>query len=106
MIVEIFSIHPAVSATPCGTTWRGDLDLSLASSDEDLWNWSSGLFNRVDEGDHERMEAMGYMMPSLSVGDFVTLHLDELGPKGRSRSRRRGASPAWASRRSRTTPTT
>ena len=30
------------------------------------------LLNRVDEGDHERMAALGYVLPSLSVGDFVS----------------------------------
>jgi hypothetical protein len=30
-------------------------------------------FNRVDDGDHERMLAVGYDLPSLSAGDKVKL---------------------------------
>jgi hypothetical protein len=30
------------------------------------------FFNRVDEGDSERMAEVGYDLPSLSVGDVVT----------------------------------
>jgi hypothetical protein len=29
------------------------------------------FFNRVDEGDGERLEQLGYRLPSLSVGDVV-----------------------------------
>ena len=82
MICEVFSIHAAISGMPNGTTWHGDLDLSLASSDEGRLELVYRLLNRVDESDHERLEAMGYMLPSLSMGDFVTLHLDVMGEHG------------------------
>jgi hypothetical protein len=29
------------------------------------------LFNRVDDEDNERLEAWGYRLPSLSVGDVI-----------------------------------
>lgn len=82
MIVEIFSIHAAVSGMPSGTTWRGECPVGHSGHNLETLERIYRFFNRVDEGDHEAMEAVGYTMPSLSMGDFVTLHLHENGPKG------------------------
>jgi hypothetical protein len=76
MIVEIFSIHAAVAGEESGTTWRGELSLSPANP-EDALEIVYRFLNRVDEGDHERMAEVGYTLPSLSMGDFVTLHLPD-----------------------------
>ena len=82
MKVEIFSTTAAIAGTPYGTTWSGDVELSRSRSAEENLEIVYRLFNRVDEGDHAKMAALGYMLPSLSMGDFVTLHLDAMGPKG------------------------
>lgn len=82
MIVEVFSMTAAISGTPYGTTWRGDLDLDRNLSPEANLEVVFRAFNRVDQNDHERMAELGYLLPSLSVGDYVTLHLDGTGPQG------------------------
>lgn len=48
-------------------TWQGELD-DLRDL-EDAFRY----FNRVDEADCERLERIGYKLPSLSVGDIVTV---------------------------------
>lgn len=53
-------------------TWEGDLDLDGLTVREAL----AGVFrafNRVDDADCERLLALGYDLPSLSVGDTVTV---------------------------------
>jgi hypothetical protein len=62
-----------------GRGWEGEIptdtfgtDVAQADSPtrlEYVFRW----FNRVDEGDHQRMASVGYLLPSLSVGDRVTL---------------------------------
>lgn len=47
--------------------WSGELD-DLRDL-EDAFRY----FNRVDEADCERLERIGYKLPSLSVGDIVTV---------------------------------
>lgn len=49
-----------------GETWTGDVPAPF--SNETLFR----LFNRVTEADATRLEAWGYTLPSLSVGDTVT----------------------------------
>lgn len=53
-------------------TWDGDLDLAGLTAAQALERVFRA-FNRVDDGDHERMLALGYALPSLSVGDVVTI---------------------------------
>ena len=82
MLCEVFSIHAAISGKPSGTTWRGEFPVGHSGHDGETLERIFRFLNRVEDGDHERMEAVGYTMPSLSVGDYVTLHLDEPGPLG------------------------
>lgn len=52
-------------------SWEGEVPDELLPADavnEALFR----LLNRVDEGDVARLEAWGYRLPSLSVGDTVT----------------------------------
>lgn len=65
MHVEIFSIHAAFSDRK-HTTWAGEAQIE---SPEDAFRY----FNRVDEADVIRLDAMGYNLPSLSMGDYITL---------------------------------
>jgi hypothetical protein len=56
-----------------GGEWTGELDgvrdgAPVGEVLEYVFRW----FNAVDEGDRERMLAVGYDLPSLSVGDVVT----------------------------------
>jgi hypothetical protein len=53
------------------TTWSGTLELT--GTLDDRLNQIFRAFNRVDYGDGERLEALGYRLPSLSVGDEVTI---------------------------------
>jgi hypothetical protein len=46
--------------------WEGDLDQDMNL--EEIFRF----FNRVDYDDGERLERLGYLMPSLSVDDLVT----------------------------------
>lgn len=70
-------------------TWQGDVpdemfighDILLGTGmNEALFR----IFNRVDEADSIRLEAWGYRLPSLSVGDTVsydgrTFRVDDFG---------------------------
>lgn len=48
------------------TTWEGEAPVETP---EDAFRF----FNVVEPGDDERLRALGYRLPSLSVGDEVTL---------------------------------
>jgi hypothetical protein len=48
------------------TEWSGDLP---ALSPEEAFRF----FNRVTESDSDRLEALGYRLPSMSVGDLLTI---------------------------------
>lgn len=88
MRVSIFSVHAAVAGREC-PVWTGlltsrDLNLPLAQmanakdeaeAEDALLDRIFRYFNRVDEGDGERLENIRYRLPSLSVGDYVTLAL-------------------------------
>jgi hypothetical protein len=52
-----------------GETWSGELELPAApdAALERVYR----LLNRVSGGDAQRLEAIGYRLPSLSVGDIV-----------------------------------
>lgn len=54
-------------------TWSGDAPIKMHENAyvvlERVWR----MFNRVDDADVRRLERMGYDLPSLSVGDRVTI---------------------------------
>lgn len=65
-----------------GPEWTGDVDSALIGVDYDgetpiiaptTLERLFRVFNRVDEHDGPRLEAMGYKLPSLSSGDVVTI---------------------------------
>lgn len=82
MKVQIFSMMAALCGGEHGAQWEGEVpsaylrfgnnpqdDPEIAAAiNEDIYR----LFNRIDEADNTRLEHWGYMLPSLSVGDFVT----------------------------------
>lgn len=78
MRVEIFSMMAAVGGVPKGTTWAGYIDPIEGESDEQLLERIYRLFNRVEDWDYARLEEIGYRLPSLSAGDYVTLHSKEV----------------------------
>lgn len=47
------------------TEWNGELDIPL--------HGAFRYFNRVDQADVDRLEAIGYRLPSMSVGDLLTI---------------------------------
>lgn len=51
-------------------TWEGYIPESQAGNLEDIFRF----FNRVEPGDAERLEEIGYDLPSLSIGDTVSWH--------------------------------
>lgn len=76
MQVEIFSLMAAVSGCE-NVTWKGDVpDLDKLKMldypiDDARLDFCFRCFNRVNEADGERLETMGYRLPSLSVGDYI-----------------------------------
>jgi hypothetical protein len=61
-----------------GDVWEGDVpeldsieEYDEVERDSVVNEHIFRLFNRVDEGDNERLEAWGYRLPSLSVGDVI-----------------------------------
>lgn len=83
MRVEIVSIQAAIHGRP-SILWSGEIDaIDLVKIfghgvttderiDEDRFNNALfRFFNCVDDGDEERLEAIGYRLPSLSVGDLL-----------------------------------
>jgi hypothetical protein len=66
-----------------GQTWEGEIPDGEASeplfggtitTDRDaVLEYVFRLFNRVQQEDVERLDALGYELPSLSTGDRVTL---------------------------------
>jgi hypothetical protein len=91
MKVEIFSIMAAFAGKESGTTWRGDVPIGFnghyISTADNIFRF----FNVVDEEDSERLEKLGYRLPSLSVGDYFTVHFPEIaehGPTERPRTYR------------------
>jgi hypothetical protein len=76
MHVEIFSMMAAISGR-YPSMWRGDLDQLLIPDDlthpPSIPDRVYRHFNRVDEADAVRLKAIGYDLPSLSVGDYFTI---------------------------------
>lgn len=82
MNIEIFSMMAALVGNDC-MMWRGnvsDKQLGLGpvivtggeKADAEINERIFRFFNRVDSLDEEKLEAVGYRLPSLSVGDIVT----------------------------------
>lgn len=100
MKIQIFSMMAAIVGTEHGAQWEGEfyvewVDQNGSACDECIAReqYDEGLcveaghkeptveqinerifrlFNRIDPGDDARLTALGYFLPSLSVGDFVT----------------------------------
>jgi hypothetical protein len=74
MKVQIFSLMAAVVGGEHGAQWEGEVFIENedALSPEEINEQIFRLFNRVEDADGVRLERMGYRLPSLSVGDFVT----------------------------------
>lgn len=80
MRVEIVSVYAALAGRE-SIVWVGDVEpdaeldrlarTSGAAFDAHANDWLFRYFNRVDESDNARLEAIGYTLPSLSVGDLV-----------------------------------
>lgn len=64
-----------------GERWEGEIPPPADA--ERALEYVFRYFNRVDEGDGERLEALGYRLPSLGVGDLVTI---DDGPRYRCAS--------------------
>lgn len=89
MRVEIFSMMAAANAKSSGTTWRGDVPIGFSGHYMATAESVFRFFNVVDETDVERLEKLGYRLPSLSVGDYFTVHFPataEHGPTERPRT--------------------
>lgn len=80
--------YPLAVCSLCRSREQYDEGICVESghhdTDEMILDRIFRFFNRVDEGDHERMKAVGYMLPSLSVGDLisfnhVTYRVDRIG---------------------------
>lgn len=87
MKVEVFSLTAAVVGTEQGTTWQGEIpdELFGNSTTQRSFEVVYRLLNRVDESDVKRLEDWGYNLPSLSVGDYVTIYYttkETTRPKG------------------------
>lgn len=74
--------HWPTEAEPDGRTWEGEIpdgptiegvDAPYDVDAHAKLEYVFRFFNRVDDGDHERMAAVGYYLPSLSMDDVVTL---------------------------------
>jgi hypothetical protein len=56
-----------------GREWSGDVPgVAEGTAVSAVLEYVFRQFNAVDDGDRERMLAVGYDLPSLSVGDVVT----------------------------------
>lgn len=76
MQVEIFSFM-AAAVGGREVTWRGtvffdQIGCNESSSEQEILNGLWRFFNRVDGEDAEILDKIGYELPSLSVGDFIT----------------------------------
>jgi hypothetical protein len=56
-----------------GRSWSGEIPAPELDAAELPLEWVFRYFNRVDDGDHDRLLGIGYDLPSLSEGDVVTL---------------------------------
>jgi hypothetical protein len=79
------TIHSKQAEQANEATWTGEVELQ-APADKTTGRLSEifRLFNRVEEADCERLAALGYELPSLSVGDLIELdgHTWRVAPVG------------------------
>lgn len=73
MRVEVFSFNAAVSGSPSGTMWRGEVRVDR-DDEQGVLDLLFRYFNVVDDIDRVRLIENGYELPSLSVGDYITIH--------------------------------
>jgi hypothetical protein len=52
-------------------TWTGDVAVSRHAEPDQINERLFRMFNRVDESDARYLQARGYDLPSLSVGDYL-----------------------------------
>lgn len=74
LMVRIVSVFALVDPTRDSFTWEGEVEISDEYRDAPGFEVCERLyriFNRVDEHDGPRLEAIGYRLPSMSVGDLV-----------------------------------
>jgi hypothetical protein len=80
--LEIVSMMAAIAGNQHGITWRGTVALAdlrrylppeAPVTRERMNEAIFRFFNRVDDSDCARLEAIGYRLPSLSAGDLVTV---------------------------------
>jgi hypothetical protein len=71
MKVEIVSIQAAIHGRP-SIIWTGNVPgVVTTDTAEHVNDLLFRFFNRVDVEDEERLEQLGYRLPSLSVGDLL-----------------------------------
>lgn len=66
------SSHLTIRSIYTHAAWNGNVELGDGTSEQKLER-AFRLFNRVDDADGERLESWGYRLPSMSVGDCVSL---------------------------------
>lgn len=86
-------------------TWEGEVDLrpfmrpGAEATSAALLEAVFRAFNRVEIEDNDRLEEIGYRLPSLSVGDAVEINGDRWRCKSvgweREKSERRTRGAAW-----------
>jgi hypothetical protein len=52
-------------------TWEGEVDVRRGATSGTTNSEIFRMFNRVDALDVERLDALGYTLPSLSAGDLI-----------------------------------
>lgn len=75
MQISVFSIIAATAGLEC-PVFIGELDDELFDDelvDEALAERVIRLLNRCGQADLDRLERIGYQLPSLSVGDYFTV---------------------------------
>jgi hypothetical protein len=77
LTVAVLSMMAAATGAPHGFLWSGEIPVewlppNAAAADFEAVNESLfRYFNRVEEDDARRLEAIGYLLPSLRLGDLV-----------------------------------
>lgn len=71
MKVTVVSVQ-AIIASRDEITWVGNVPgINRADPADRINEQLFRFFNRVEDGDHRKLEAIGYRLPSLSVGDVL-----------------------------------
>lgn len=70
--ITVWSALAAVHIAEHGTVkydsaeWSGNVNVRMP---DDAWRF----FNRIDKADNQRLTELGYRLPSMSIGDLLTL---------------------------------